>query len=110
MSRMRITLAAVTILLASAGIQADDAVPEVQQQQIEALIKQIESLDDAKFIRNGSEYDAKAAARFLKAKWDANPAGVNTADDFIEKIASISSTSGKPYLIRLKDGQEIKAG
>lgn len=30
--------------------------------------------------------------------------------DFIEKIASKSSTSGKPYLIRFNDGREVQGG
>ena len=29
---------------------------------------------------------------------------------FIAKAASVSSTSGKPYLIRFKDGREVKCG
>jgi hypothetical protein len=28
--------------------------------------------------------------------------------DFIDKIASVSSTTGKPYLIRFGDGREMK--
>ena len=31
------------------------------------------------------------------------------ARDFIEKVASFSGTSGKPYLIRFKDGSETKS-
>ena len=34
-------------------------------------------------------------------------AELKTAVDFIDKVASISGTSGKPYLIRFKDGREI---
>ena len=34
---------------------------------------------------------------------------VKTARDFIDKVASASGTSGKPYLIRFKDGHEIKS-
>jgi hypothetical protein len=30
--------------------------------------------------------------------------------DFIEKVASVSSTSGKPYVIRFKDSHEVKCG
>jgi hypothetical protein len=81
-----------------------------ETQKIEALIKHIGELKNAKFVRNGTEYDAKTAARFLRGKWDSNKAAIKTALDFIEKAASNSSTSGKPYLIRFKDGKEVKSG
>ena len=35
-----------------------------ENQKIESLIKAVENRKDAKFIRNGSEYDAATAARF----------------------------------------------
>lgn len=77
--------------------------PLAEKQKIEALIKCVEDMPGAKFIRNDKEYDAKTAAKFLRGKWDANEAQIKTARDFIEK-------AGKPYLIRLKDGKEIKSG
>lgn len=80
--------------------------PMDEKQKIEALIKQVAALKDAKYIRNGSSYKANTAVTFLRLKWDANAANVKTASDFIDKIASISGI-GKPYLIRFKDGREI---
>ncbi|MGE5817191.1 MAG: DUF5329 family protein [Deltaproteobacteria bacterium] len=47
------------------------------------------------------------AATSLHLKWDAKADEVRTALDFIDKVASISGTSGKPYLIRFKGGREI---
>jgi hypothetical protein len=73
------------------------------------LIKQVANLNDAKFVRNGSIYNADSAAVFLRRKWKANESEVKTALDFIDKVASFSGTSGKPYLIRFKDGGEIKS-
>jgi hypothetical protein len=87
-----------------------DEKPLSEKQKIEALIKHVEGLTDAKFVRNDREYDAKTAAKFLRGKWDANEDEIKTAKDFIEKAASVSSTSGKPYLIRFKGGKEIKSG
>ena len=81
-----------------------------EKEKIEVLIKHIEELKDAKFIRNDSDYDAKTAARFLRGKWRANEKQIKTATDFIEKAASVSSTSGKPYVIRLKGEKEVKCG
>ncbi len=33
---------------------------------------------------------------------------MTSAQDFVDRIASFSGTSGKPYLIRFQDGKEIK--
>jgi hypothetical protein len=81
-----------------------------EKEKIEALIKNIEQLKDAAFIRNGSDYDAKTAARFLRSKWQKQEKEIKTASDFIEKAGSVSTTSGKPYLIRFKNGREVKCG
>ena len=89
---------------------ASQSAPTAERQKIEWLIRQVGDLKDAKFIRNGSTYEVPTAVRFLRRKWDANAAEVKSARDFIDKVASMSSTSGKPYLIRFKDGREIKSG
>lgn len=81
--------------------------PAAENQKIEALIKHVGDLKDAKFVRNGSTYEPATAVKFLRGKWDANKNDVKSARDFIDKVASMSGTSGKPYLIRFKDGSEI---
>ena len=100
--------AALGIVVLLGGLNSDAA--QTEPEKIEALIRHVETLADAKFIRNGVEYDAKTAGQFLRGKWKAQEASITTAQDFIEKIASQSSTTGKPYLIKLKDGREVKSG
>ena len=78
-----------------------------EKQKIEALIQLVGNLKDVKLGRNGSAYEAASAVQFLRGKWKANDAQVTTAGDFIDKIASVSGTSGKPYLLRFKDGTEV---
>jgi hypothetical protein len=97
--------------LASGGLSFVQAqtLANSEKQKIEALIKQVADLKDAKFVRNGSNYNADSAAVFLRRKWEANESEVKTARDFIDKVGSFSGTSGKPYLIRFKDGGEIKS-
>jgi hypothetical protein len=104
--------AGVVVLILGLGhllVQAAEK-PKTEKQKIEALIKHVEELKDAKFVRNDTEYDAKTAARFLRGKWEANEDEIKTAKDFVEKAASVSSTTGKPYLIRFKEGKEVKSG
>jgi hypothetical protein len=90
-------------------VAAGQTASAAERQKIESLIKQVGDLKNAKFIRNGSTYEVSSAVRFLRGKWDANAAEVKTAHDFIDKVASMSGTSGKPYLIRFNDGREIKS-
>jgi hypothetical protein len=99
------------LTLGSGGFSSVQAqtVPNTEKQKIEALIKRVANLKDAKFVRNGSAYNADSAATFLRRKWEANESEVKTARDFIDKVASFSGTSGKPYLIRFKDRGEIKS-
>ena len=81
--------------------------PAAEKQKIELLIKQVGDLKDAKFVRNGSTHEPATAVRFLRGKWDANKADVKSVRDFIDKVATKSGTSGKPYLIRFNDGKVI---
>jgi len=102
-------LLAVALLITLAMPVATHAqtLPTAERQKIEALIKYVGGLRDAQFIRNDSSYSVSTAVRFLRGKWETNDAVVKTARDFIDKVASVSGTSGKPYVIRLKDGKEI---
>ena len=77
--------------------------------KIEYLIAAVEALQGASFIRNGTAYDAKAAAAHLRLKLRSAGSRVATADDFIRLCASVSSVSGKPYLIRDADGSTVTA-
>jgi len=102
------SLVAVAIVTA-APAWAVEAAP-AEKAKIEALIQRVEQLNGAHFVRNGKSYDSKDAAKFLRAKWESKAAECPTAGDFIEKVASVSSTTGQPYLIRFADGREVKCG
>ena len=97
------------LLVAAPSFLHAQNLPVTEKQKIEALIKQVGDIKDAKFIRNGSTYEVSSAVRLLRGKWNANAAEVKSARDFIDKVASMSGTSGKPYLIRFKDGREIES-
>lgn len=81
--------------------------PLSESQKIEKLIRAIETLDGAVFIRNGDEHDAPKAASHLRRKWNAAGDRVKTAEDFIDGLATESSMSGRPYEIRLADGTVV---
>jgi hypothetical protein len=104
-----LTLALFSIATVAPNRLAGQPMPPAEREKIETLIEQVENLRDATFIRNGSNYSAVNAATFLRRKWEANDSRVKTAREFIDKVASFSGTSGKAYLIRFKDGKEIKS-
>ena len=86
------------------------AAPAAQEQsRIEHLIRFVENQKDMKFVRNGSEYSCADAARFLRGKLEAMGQEVTTAREFIERIASKSSTSGEPYHVKFADGRTMLA-
>ena len=69
----------------------------------------MEAQQQAKFIRNGSAYSSREAAQFLRAKYAKMGEHVTTAAQFIDQIASRSSTSGEVYLVRFADGRTTPA-
>ena len=81
--------------------------PASERDKVEALITHVETLTDAVFIRNGEAYPARVAVKFLRGKWKVKAAEITTAEEFIEKAASFSSTTGEPYRLRLADGREL---
>lgn len=58
------------------------------------------------FYRNGSWYNSKKAQEHLRDKCNflAAKGQINTAEDFIEKVATTSSVTNQPYMVRCSDG------
>jgi hypothetical protein len=108
-SVLRRLLATALLFLLSVGSIGfrTQVLPSSEKLKIEILIDHVAEMKGAEFMRNGKAYDAATAATFLRRKWQANEAEVKTAQEFIDKVASSSGTSGKPYLIRFNDGKAI---
>jgi hypothetical protein len=71
------------------------------KQEIQHLLSRLEN-SGCQFFRNGTWYDGKAATAHLRQKYQylLDKGMVSTAESFIEKGASESSVSGKPYLVK----------
>jgi hypothetical protein len=80
-----------------------------EEAKIERLIAAVGELQGAMFLRNGAEHSAAEAADHLRMKWRAAGSKIRTAQQFIEGVASKSSTSGEPYQIRMPDGKVVQA-
>ena len=92
------------------GTETDAPAKMTETEKIEHLISTVAALKDAVFVRNDKEYDGEAAADHMRRKWKWKADEIRTARDFIRIAASVSSTTGKPYLIRFKDGREVTSG
>ena len=102
MTRLLLSL----ILLAGsiATVRADTAADE----EIRALIQAVTD-SGCEFNRNGSLHSAEAAAEHLELKYSRGKRYANSAEAFIERLASKSSWSGKPYQM-ICDGEVQPAG
>jgi Family of unknown function (DUF5329) len=102
--KRRFALLAFVLPLAAAA-----APNAAEQARIDRLIDAIAQLKGAQFIRNGQTHTSADAAKFLREKLKSRGADVTTAEQFVERVASVSSTSGKAYLIRFADGREVSS-
>lgn len=84
-------------------------VSATEMARIERLIQFVEGKHDIQFIRNGTSYSCQDAAKFMRGKFEMMGGHVTTAQQFIDQIASKSSTTGQPYFIRFADGKTLPA-
>ncbi len=98
-SGLRALLAVLLVFLPVQAVWARPSAAEAEE--IEHLIGYLTS-SDCTFNRNGTWYAAQHAAQHLRDKYDylLKRDLVTTAESFIERAASRSSLSGKPYLVR----------
>ena len=61
-------------------------------------------------LRNGTVHDTDTAVSFLRGKLKHYGNDIKTAEEFIDRLASKSSTTGQLYWVKLPDGREIPAG
>jgi hypothetical protein len=83
----------------------------IVQQEINALLANIE-LSGCEFYRNGSWYNSKMARAHLRDKYNymARRNLIDTTEDFIEKGASESSVTGRPYQVRCSGREAVPSG
>ena len=94
-----------TLICVTQGALA--VVSATEMARIERLIQFVESKHDIQFIRNGTSYSSQDAAKFMRGKFEMMGEHVTTAQQFIDQIASKSSTTGQPYSIRFADGKTM---
>jgi hypothetical protein len=97
---------AIALLLSSMPIAAQASEIPVE---IDYLLSTVGSSDCA-FIRNGSRHDAENAEAHLRMKYKRGKRWAPTTEKFIERLASKSSFSKKPYFIQCGEQEQVPSG
>ena len=87
-------------------IPAPTAFAETMEEEINYLIASV-GKDGCRFVRNDRRYNRSSARAHLRSKWELNSQYVNSTEDFINKIASTSVTTGEPYIVRCRVEETI---
>jgi hypothetical protein len=105
---MRLLPALLVLLVAAAGAAP---LPPAARAEVDALMNRLQS-SGCEFNRNGSWYAGAEAKAHLRKKLDylESKDMVATAEQFIDKGASTSSTSGKAYLVRCAGKAPVESG
>ena len=103
--KRRIFMGFALVLATRMGV-AKEISPE-EMARIDHLCEAVARSKGMYFVRNGKAYSPDDAATFLREKLKAMGVEVTTAEEFIDKIATKSSMSGKPYSVRFADGREM---
>jgi hypothetical protein len=90
------------------GSSVAAASPTVAQTEVEYLLSAVAS-SGCEFYRNGEWFDSQRASAHLRDKYKALVAvgRIASAMDFIDEVATKSSLSGRPYLIRCAGTQPV---
>ena len=102
MTRLLLLLVLIAGFIARVNAEAD------ADTEIRALIKAVAE-SECEFNRNGSLHSAEAAAEHLELKYSRGKRYADSAEAFIERLASTSSWSGEPYQM-ICDGETQPAG
>ena len=101
--RRCLRIATLALLAATAPLAA--ATPSEQEHKlIMALIARVQGMTTMKFLRNNEVHNAAEAAEHMEAKYKHFSKEIVTAEDFIDRCASRSEVTGKPYQVKLSDG------
>ena len=77
--------------------------------EIEHLIQSI-ATSDCTFVRNGKRHSPTAAEKHLRMKLRRGKRYVSDAESFIDRLASKSSMSKKPYFIECEGEEPVPSG
>lgn len=101
--KIRIVISVMIWLLSSSTMAGN---PETEIQHLLESVGQSNCI----FVRNGESHAATEAESHLRMKYRRGKFWVDNSEQFIERIASKSSWSGKPYFIECPDSNRQSSG
>lgn len=102
-----IVMTAAAVLFTLSSIRAETA--EREDAAIEYLMNSLRQ-SNVVFIRDHHAYAPETAIRMLALKYGYVRKRINTADQFIQYVASENNATGELYMVRTADGYELPAG
>jgi hypothetical protein len=105
---MRIILLLFVIVLSPVSSAADSN--DIMEKETQHLFGHIKN-SECRFNRNGKWYNAEEAMEHINNKYNylVKIGLINSTEQFIERAASESSMSGKPYMIKCGEGEPVKS-
>ena len=105
----RLLLVLLTVTFAAAGNAA--SLSPTAKAEIDGLLSRLEA-SSCTFNRNGTWYPATEARSHLlrKLKYLEDRGAVQSTEQFIERAASSSSTTGQPYLVQCGNSSPVQSG
>jgi hypothetical protein len=101
--------ALLALLLGTLAALAQAAPSASEQKLIDTLILRVSRMTTMTFMRNGKAHEAAEAAKHMQAKFDHFKDEIATAEDFIDRCASRSEMTGKPYKVKMPNGTQRDA-
>lgn len=106
----RITATLFTALTAGLLLVSEAlALSPQEETRVENLLTAVGKQEQLIFIRNGSEHNAADAESHLRLKLSKTKKRLKTAEQFVDKVPSGSSVSGKPYQVKLPGNDPVDA-
>ncbi|MCX5806713.1 MAG: DUF5329 family protein [Proteobacteria bacterium] len=106
--KRQLIIAVILIILASTMVLAENTRSwENTNETIEYLLAFV-AKSDYIFIRNGQSYTGKQASSHMKTKRQYFKNQIATPEDFIQFAATKSLQTDQPYMVRTKEGEELR--
>ena len=86
-------------------VQKAPPISPVEAEKIEQLLSTLGALKNVNFVRNGRAHSAAEAVAHMRRKWKAAATEIHSAQEFIDKIGTRSSSTGEIYQLRHADGR-----
>jgi hypothetical protein len=98
----------IAIVLTATMVLAEDTRPQENTDETIAYLLAFIAKSDCAFIRNGQSYTDKQASNHMQEKCRYFKDQIVTPEDFIRLAATESLVTGQPYMVRTKEGKELR--